>query len=352
MKRREIILLAIAAIVVLSTRLGGPSYADIPLACQDQPDTAIGVDPRLPCTIPIDVEVGDRSVVLTWNVAEVESILGDYFGGYKIWRWRVPHGYNRRDPLNPGELLPDTSSYALLQVLARRDTAAMRYTVPFDKPKSEWRFDDPDSLFEFDLVGTVRFNSATGDSDSVWVRRYIPREESGPINGFPYYYAVTYFGNVVDTLFYEPPIDTCVGDTCPDPEPPPRITMGLSSKMPDPATNFTFPVYPGGRPADNLGDVIVIPNPYSDRAAWEFFGNRKLQFVNLPNGSKVDIFTVTGDFIRTLRLDAGARGTGEVNTVDWDLRSGAGEEVTAGVYIYRVESPNGRESIGRFVVIR
>jgi hypothetical protein len=352
MRRREIVLLAIAAIVVLSTRLGGPSYADIPLACQDEPDSSIGIDPRLPCTIPIEVEIGDRSVILTWNAAEVESILGDNFGGYKIWRWRVPQSYNVRDPLDPNVLLPDTSSYTLLQVLARRDTAAVQYPVPFDEPKSEWVFNDPDSLFEFDIVGTVRFNSATGDSDSVWVRRYTPREESGPINGFPYYYAVTYFGDVIDTLFYEPPVDTCEGDTCPEPDPPPMITMGLSSKMPEPAADFAFPVFPGGNPRVNLGEVIVVPNPYSDHAAWEYFGNRKLQFINLPDGSKVDIFTVTGDFIRNLSLDAGARGTGDVNTLDWDLRSGAGEEVTAGVYIFRVEAPDGRESIGRFVVIR
>jgi hypothetical protein len=170
---------------------------------------------------------------------------------------------------------------------------------------------------------------------------YALREEAGPINGFPYYYAVTYFGNIIDTLFATP------GDTV-----VPQITVGLSSKMPHPATDFVFPVYPGGRPKDDLGEVMVIPNPYSDHAAWEYFGNRKLQFVNLPNGSKVDIYTASGDFVRSLRLDAGGRGTGEVNTLDWDLRSDAGEEVTAGVYIYRVASPNGRDSIGRFAVIR
>jgi hypothetical protein len=342
MRRREIVLLAFAAVIVLSMRLGGPSYAYIPLACQAAPDTSIGIDPRLPCTIPLDVEVNDRRVFLRWSSADAESLLGDRFGGYKIWRWRVPRGYDRRDPLDQSALLPDTSSFTLLQVIARKDTAAIRYPVSFDLPRTEWTFTDPDSLFEFDLVGSVRFNSATGDSDSVWVRQYTPRAESGPINGFPYYYAVTYFASVVDTLFPA----TC--DTCPQS----RITMGLSSKMPDPAADFTFPVFPGGRPSEDLADVIVIPNPYSDHAAWEYFGKRKIQFTHLPDGSKLDIFTVTGDFIKSLRLDAGSKGTGEVNTLDWDLRSGAGEEVTAGIYIYRVEAPNGRDQIGRFVVIR
>ena len=100
------------------------------------------------------------------------------------------------------------------------------------------------------------------------------------------------------------------------------------------------------------GKCLSKPNPYSNYSAWEFFGRKKLQFVNLPDNSTVEIFTAAGDFVRGLRLDAGLRGTGAVNTLDWDLRSGAGEEVSAGIYIYRVESPNGRDTIGRFVVIR
>jgi hypothetical protein len=338
MRRREIVLLAFALVLALSTRLERASYAEVPQACQS-PDVT-GLDPRLPCTVPIDVEVNDREVLLRWSTAQVESILGDSFGGYKIWRWRVPRGYNVRDPLDQGVLLPDTSSYALLQVLARRDTTALHYPYSFSEVAGEWTFVDPGSLFTFTKVGSLYIGPG-GVEDSVFFFKKIPREESGPINGFPYYYSVTYFGRVVDTLFATPE------DTV-----PPYITVGLSSKMPDPAGDFTFPVYPGGRPTENLGEVMVIPNPYSDHASWEYFGRRKIQFVNLPDRSKVDIFTAAGDLVRTLRLEAGAKGTGAVNTLDWDLRSGAGEVVTAGVYIYRVESPDGRDYVGRFAVIR
>jgi hypothetical protein len=145
---------------------------------------------------------------------------------------------------------------------------------------------------------------------------------------------VTYFGALYDPVFNQ------------------NITSGLSSKMPDPAGDFAFPVYPGGRPESGLEEVAVIPNPYSSYAAWEFFGQQKLQFVNLPDHSAVEIFTTAGDFVKRIELDAGARGTGDVNSLDWDLRTEAGEEVTAGIYIYRVRAPNGRDTIGRFVVIR
>lgn len=336
MRRREIVVLAFAFAIALALCLEHVSYASVPEACK--PPEVTGLDPRLPCTVPIDVQVNERQVTVSWSTAEVESILGDDFGGYRIWRWRIPRGYDVRDPIDPNVLLPDTSSYTLLQVLARRDTTALHYPYSFDEMGGHWSFVDPGSLFTFTKAASL-FRSPTGKEDSVFYFKKIPREEAGPVDGFGYYYAVTYFGDIVDTLFSTP--DSTY-----------YITMGLSSKMPDPAGDFTFPVYPGGRPEQNLGEVMVVPNPYSDYAAWEFFGSKKIQFVNLPNGSKVDIYTAAGDFVRSLRLDAAARGTGEVNRLDWDLRSGAGELVTAGVYIYRVESPNGRDMVGRFAIIR
>lgn len=339
MRRREIVLLAFALALLLLMRFDRSSYAEVPQACQSPEVT--GLDPRLPCTVPLQVEVGDRAVTLRWSTAEAESILGERFGGYKIWRWRVPTGYDVRDPFKPDVLLPDTSSYTLLQVLARRDTTAQYFPYSFSGEAGEWTFTDPTDLFTFTKAGSLLPGPGGTRGDSVFFFTTVPRNEAGPVDGFPYYYAVTYFGQIVDTLFSTPE------DTV-----PPQITVGLSSKMPDPDGDFTFPVYTGGRPTDNLGEVMVIPNPYSDYAAWEFMGGRKIQFVNLPDHSKVDIYTAAGDFVRSLRLDAGARGTGEVNRLDWDLRNGSGEMVTAGVYIYRVESPSGRDLVGRFAIIR
>ena len=36
----------------------------------------------------------------------------------------------------------------------------------------------------------------------------------------------------------------------------------------------------------------------------------------------------------------------------WDLRSANNQEVAPGLYIYHVESNNGKEKIGKFAVIR
>jgi hypothetical protein len=338
MRRRELILVAVALGMVFSARFGRVIYAETPPACL--PPALTGLDPRLPCTVPLDVEVGDRSVTLRWSAAEAEAILGKDFGGYRVWRWRVPRGYSRTDPSNPGVVLADTSSYTLLQVLARRDTTAelgdpdvFNLRAAFRKVGREWTFEDPGDLFKFEKA-SKQIIGPGGVPDSVWYFEAVPRVEAGPLDGFAYFYAVTYFGAVYDSVFNE------------------MVTAGLSSKMPDAAGDFVFPVYPGGPPESNLEEVSAIPNPYSNYVAWEFFGQRKMQFVNLPDHSTVAIYTAAGDFIRKLRLDAGARGTGDVNTVDWDLRSEAGEEVTAGIYIFRVESPNGRDTIGRFVVVK
>jgi len=331
MRRRELVLGAVTLGLVFSAHVGRVGYAETPPACL--PPELTGLDPRLPCTVPLDVEVENRKVTLRWNAAAPETLLGEKFGGYRIWRWRVPRGYSAVDPSNPGAILPDTSEYALLQVIAVRDSSALDYPYSFTDKGRDWVFRDPDDLFTFEKANSL-FVGPGGVRDSVWYFETVPRIESGPINGFAYFYAVTYFGTIRDDLFDE------------------DIVAGLSSKMPDPADGFVFPVYPGGRPRQDLDEVIALPNPYSSYAAWEFFGQQKMQFVNLPDDSKVEIFTAAGDFVRELRLDAGARGTGEVNTLDWDLRSAAGEEVTAGIYIYRVESPNGRDTVGRFVVIR
>lgn len=338
MIRRELVLGAVALGLLVSAYVGQVTYAETPPACLPPEET--GLDPGLPCTVPLNVVVENRGVTLRWNAAAAETILGDNFGGYRIWRWRLPRGYSVSDPSDPGIILPDTSSYTLLQVLAVRDTNAARSdTSAFDLRSAfrergrDWVFHDPADLFTFEKANSLWVGPG-GVQDSVWYFETVPRIESGPINGFAYYYAVTYFGKVHDEVFDE------------------DIVSGLSSKMPDPAGNFVFPVFPGGRPASDLEEVMAIPNPYSNYVAWEYFGQRKMQFVNLPDHSTVEIFTAAGDFVARLRLEAGARGTGDVNTLDWNLRSDAGEEVTAGIYIYRVEAPNGRDTIGRFAVIR
>ena len=101
--------------------------------------------------------------------------------------------------------------------------------------------------------------------------------------------------------------------------------------------------------ADTTLDTIkVVPNPYIVRSRFnETSISRKLRFTNLPQECRISIFTVTGELVKVLDHN---------NQFDgnewWDLRSANNQEVAPGLYIYHVESNNGKEKIGKFAVIR
>ena len=97
-----------------------------------------------------------------------------------------------------------------------------------------------------------------------------------------------------------------------------------------------------------LDTIKVVPNPYIVRSRFnETSISRKLRFTNLPQECRISIFTVTGELVKVLDHN---------NQFDgnewWDLRSANNQEIAPGLYIYHVESNNGKEKIGKFAVIR
>jgi hypothetical protein len=79
---------------------------------------------------------------------------------------------------------------------------------------------------------------------------------------------------------------------------------------------------------------------------WELPGELKLQFVNLPRGAVVKLYTMAGDHVRTLRH------TADHGSLDWDLRNSSGEIVETGIYIWLVTADNGETKDGQLVVVR
>ncbi|MHC1737248.1 MAG: hypothetical protein AB9882_04495 [Ignavibacteriaceae bacterium] len=99
----------------------------------------------------------------------------------------------------------------------------------------------------------------------------------------------------------------------------------------------------------------VVPNPYVGAASFEpqryavsGRGERKIEFRNLPFGSTVRIYTVTGDLVNTLHQD----GSYQNGYIAWDLRSKDNLEIAPGLYIYHVEGPEVGTFIGKFSVIK
>lgn len=92
----------------------------------------------------------------------------------------------------------------------------------------------------------------------------------------------------------------------------------------------------------DLKDIFIYPNPVQ----FGTFGgvSKTLKFQNVPLGSVIEIFTVTGEKIREIK---------ETNTtqVSWDGTKDDADLVTNGLYIYRIQTAGG-EAFGKIAVLR
>ncbi len=157
--------------------------------------------------------------------------------------------------------------------------------------------------------------------------------------GRPYFYAVT----AMDHAF----------------ESDGSLTPG---KAGDPSSNFKFvePKSTSQKPwAYQSDEVYVVPNPATTRsmAAWSLQPNNsdptgtKIEFRNLPESKgKIRIYTLAGDLIVEMPFD----GTTGIGTIEWDLVTRNGQDITSGIYLFSVEpeDANFSRKVGKFVVIR
>jgi len=89
-------------------------------------------------------------------------------------------------------------------------------------------------------------------------------------------------------------------------------------------------------------DIFIYPNPVQ----FGQFGSvsKTLKFCNVPPGSVIEIYTVTGEKIREIKE---VRAT----EVPWDGKKENGDLVTSGLYLYRVRTP-GKDAFGKIAVLR
>jgi len=106
----------------------------------------------------------------------------------------------------------------------------------------------------------------------------------------------------------------------------------------------------------NLDLIKVVPNPYVVTHSGEAAllssqtsgrGEREIRFTRVPPGSKISIFTVRGDKIKTLHQDNLFLGD-----VYWNLRTEENLDAAYGVYIFVVETENGETKIGKFALLK
>jgi len=106
--------------------------------------------------------------------------------------------------------------------------------------------------------------------------------------------------------------------------------------------------------AGQLDDIAVVPNPYVGGSQFETRsqisgrGERRIEFINLPQQCTISIFNLRGELVQTIQHE----GIGSDGTATWDLRTSGQQDIAYGVYIYHVEAPNVGEFVGKFAVVK
>jgi len=131
-----------------------------------------------------------------------------------------------------------------------------------------------------------------------------------------------------------------------------RITASDFTESPIDSSEIVT-VQPASPPTNNLERVAVVPNPFRGSAEWDPVpGENRVHFIHLPAGSTVRIYTSNGELVRMLVQNPNANLGGTTGELEWDLKNADGRNVVSGIYIYHVESPQGHNVKGHFVVIR
>ena len=107
---------------------------------------------------------------------------------------------------------------------------------------------------------------------------------------------------------------------------------------------------------ENMDEIYVVPNPYVVSSNIEPLdlqnprdrGQRRVYFANLPSTCTINIYTMAGELVRSLKHNSSI----EDGIKYWDLTTSDNFPVSFGIYIFHVKSENGNESTGRFAIIK
>jgi hypothetical protein len=94
-------------------------------------------------------------------------------------------------------------------------------------------------------------------------------------------------------------------------------------------------------------EIYAYPNPVRLGAGFPGAEGVRVGITNLPVGSRVRVFTTAGDEVNELGPETQVGGQ-----IYWNTDNYAGEQVAAGVYLYKVDMPQRSAYWGRIAVIR
>jgi len=97
-----------------------------------------------------------------------------------------------------------------------------------------------------------------------------------------------------------------------------------------------------------LQRIHTVPDPYYVTNSLEITPSTKvLKFVNMPAQAIVRIYSVSGVLVQVINHNDPTGG----GDLTWNLRNRNQQFVASGVYFYHVETPDGKQKIGRFTVV-
>ena len=109
-------------------------------------------------------------------------------------------------------------------------------------------------------------------------------------------------------------------------------------------------VVPFAEQGESLDDVRVVPNPfvYDKSGKTNYVGQKdKMMFAGLPGPCKITIYSESGDLIDEIDHPS------QEGTHEWFGITRFNQFVASGIYVYHVESTEGKGSVmGKFVIIR
>lgn len=99
--------------------------------------------------------------------------------------------------------------------------------------------------------------------------------------------------------------------------------------------------------ADDLDGVLVVPNPFVQASGTSTPGlEDQIQFVNIPSPSTIRIYTMRGTLVRTLEH------TENSGIARWNQQTDGELFVESGIYLYTVQTPDGRTATGKLAIVR
>lgn len=126
-----------------------------------------------------------------------------------------------------------------------------------------------------------------------------------------------------------------------------KVNANRDPVYPQRAANTAFP-----------NEVYVVPNPFRQHSGLLGDGERyRIEFIGLPAEATIDIYTLTGEKLKTIEHDdgTGSIAWGSNLKLDYQLNDWL-LAVSPGVYIFRVEShvegQEGKAYIGKFAILK